>query len=113
MHVAHRDDPQFGYRFLVDEVRAAGFDPAERTVWKICSQNQWWSSFGKKRSRNGKKAGPPVHDDLLNRVFLTGRANQVWLSDISEHPTAEGKVYLCAVKDTWSNRIGATPSATA
>ena len=23
----------------------------------------------------------------------------------SEHPTGEGKVYLCAVKDVWSNRI--------
>ena len=33
VRIAHRDDPQFGYRFLVDEVRAAGFDPAERTVW--------------------------------------------------------------------------------
>ena len=102
---AHDDDPQYGYRFLVDEVRAAGFDVAERTVWKICSENRWWSSFGKKRGRNGKKAGPPVHDDRLNRTFLAGRANQIWLTDISEHPTAEGKVYLCAIKDTWSNRI--------
>lgn len=102
---AHDDDPQYGYRFLVDEVRAAGFDVAERTVWKICSTNRWWSSFGKKRGRNGKKAGPPVHDDRLNRVFLEGRANQIWLTDISEHPTSEGKVYLCAIKDTWSNRI--------
>jgi len=46
-----------------------------------------------------------VHDDRLNRAFLAGRPNQIWLTDISEHPTAEGKVYLCAIKDTWSNRI--------
>lgn len=102
---AHDDDPQYGYRFLVDEVRAAGFDACERTVWKICSENRRWSSFGKKRGRNGKKAGPPVHDDHLNRTFLAGRPNQIWLTDISEHPTGEGKVYLCAIKDTWSNRI--------
>ena len=31
--------------------------------------------------------------------------NQVWLTDISEHPTAEGKLYLCAVKDVYSNKI--------
>ena len=102
---AHDQDPQYGYRFLVDEVRDAGFVTAERTVWRICSANQWWSSFGKKRGRSGKKAGPPVHDDHLNRVFQAGRANQIWLTDISEHPTSEGKVYLCAIKDTWSNRI--------
>jgi putative transposase len=29
----------------------------------------------------------------------------VWLTDITEHWTAEGKVYLCAIKDVFSNRI--------
>ena len=28
-----------------------------------------------------------------------------WLTDITEHPTAEGKVYLCAIKDVYSSRI--------
>jgi putative transposase len=26
-------------------------------------------------------------------------------TDITEHPTAEGRLYLCAIKDTFSNRI--------
>jgi len=34
---AHRDDHEFGYRFLADEVTDAGFSACERTVWKICS----------------------------------------------------------------------------
>jgi putative transposase len=102
---AHRDDPEFGYRFVVDEVRAAGFTVAERTVWKICSANGWWSVFGKKRGRNGKKSGPPVHDDLVERDFTAERPDQLWLTDITEHWTAEGKLYLCAIKDVWSNRI--------
>jgi transposase InsO family protein len=29
----------------------------------------------------------------------------VWLTDITEHRTREGKVYLCAIKDVFSNRI--------
>ena len=29
---AHRDDPEFGYRFLVDEARTAGQPMAERTA---------------------------------------------------------------------------------
>ena len=61
---AHRDDPEFGYRFLVDEAREAGEPMAERTAWRICSDLGWWSAFGKKRGSNGKKPGPPVHDDL-------------------------------------------------
>lgn len=39
---AHRDDPEFGYRFLVDEAREAGTAMAELTAWKICSRNGWW-----------------------------------------------------------------------
>lgn len=102
---AHRDDPAFGYRLVADEVHDAGFDACERTVWKVCSTNGWWSSFGKKRGKNGKKSGPPVHDDLVQRDFTALGPNELWLTDITEHPTGEGKLYLCAIKDVFSNRI--------
>jgi putative transposase len=36
---AHRDDPEFGYRYLVDEARDAGVAMAARTAWRICSTN--------------------------------------------------------------------------
>ncbi len=106
---AHRDDPQFGYRFLLDEARDAGEAMAARTAWRICSEGGWWSVFGKKRDKkrgkNGKKPGPPVHDDLVRREFTADGPNRLWLTDITEHPTMEGKLYLCAVKDVYSGRI--------
>jgi transposase InsO family protein len=101
---AHRDDPEFGYRYLVEEARDAGEPMAERTAWRICSQNQLWSVFGKNRGKNGKP-GPPVHHDLVERDFTADAPNQLWLSDITEHRTGEGKLYLCAIKDVYSNRI--------
>ena len=102
---AHRDDPEFGYRFLLDEARDAGQPMAARTAWRICSTNGWWSAFGKpKRGRNGRP-GPPAHDDLIERDFTAQAPNRLWLADITEHPTAEGKLYLCAIKDACSNRI--------
>jgi transposase InsO family protein len=103
---AHRDDPEFGYRFLVDEARAAGQPMADRTAWRICSGNGWWSAFGKRKRRGkGGKPGPPVHDDLVQRDFTADGPNRLWLADITEHHTAEGKLYLCAIKDVWSHRI--------
>ena len=102
---AHREDPEFGSRFLVAEARAVGEVMCERTAWRICRDNKWWSVFGKKRGRNGKRPGPPVHDDLVQREFTAGRLNQRWLTDITEHWTDEGKLYLCAVKDVCSRRI--------
>jgi len=111
---AHKDDPEFGYRFLVDEARDAGEPMASRTAWRICSENDWWSAFGKKRGKNGKKPGPPVHDDhcavvddegQVRHEFTAEAPNELWLCDITEHWTGEGKLYLCAIKDVYSNRI--------
>jgi transposase InsO family protein len=103
---AHRDDPEFGYRFLADEARATGQPMVERTAWKICSHMGWFSAFSKKKRRGkGGKVGPPVHDDLVRRDFTADGPNRLWLADITEHRTGEGKLYLCAIKDVWSNRI--------
>ncbi|MDQ0426052.1 transposase InsO family protein [Cellulomonas iranensis] len=102
---AHRDDPEFGYRLLADEAVRAGHRACDRRVWRICAANGWWSAFGKPRARGAKKAGPPAHDDLVLRQFRAETPNRLWLWDITEHPTAEGKVYLCAIKDVFSNRI--------
>jgi len=102
---AHRDDPEFGYRFLTDEVRDGGFEVCERTVWRICAANGWWSVFGKPKNRKSSKPGTPAHDDLVRRVFTASEPNQLWLTDITEHWTGEGKLYLCAVKDVYSKRI--------
>ena len=102
---AHRHDPCFGHRLLADEARAAGQPMSDRTAWRICRENAWWSVIARKRSKNAKRPGPPVHDDLVQRVFSAERPNELWLADITEHPTGEGKLYLCAVKDVYSGRI--------
>ena len=114
LYDAHKDDPEFGYRFLVDEAADAGQPMAPRTAWRICSALGWWSVFGKPKRGKSKKAGPPVHDDLCAVVDKHGRVrhefnadaqNELWLTDITEHKTGEGKLYLCAIKDAYSNRI--------
>ncbi|MEU7766860.1 IS3 family transposase [Nocardia sp. NPDC049190] len=102
---AHRNDPEFGYRFLADEAREAGETMAVRTAWRICSTNRWWSASGKRRRGKNGRPGPAVHDDLVQRDFTADAPNRLWLSDITEHRTSEGKLYLCAVKDVFSNRI--------
>lgn len=109
---AHRDDPEFGYRFLVDEARDAGELMTPRTAWKICSSNGWWSVFGKRKSGT-KKPGPPVHDDLCAVTDEKGRTrhefsadgpNRLWIGDITEHWTSEGKLYVCAFKEEAASR---------
>jgi putative transposase len=48
---------------------------------------------------------PPVHDDLVQRRFVADAPDRLWLTDITEHPTREGKVYLAAVLDVYARRV--------
>src|SRR5262245_43940912 len=102
----HADDPEFGYRFIADELDRAGEPTNERRVWRLCRENRVWSTTTKKgRRASGKTPGPAVHDDLVQRNFRAGSLDVVWLTDITEHPTLEGKLYVCSIKDLCSNRI--------
>lgn len=74
-------------------------------MWKICSSNGWWSVFGKKKGRKAAKATTAAHDDLVCRDFSAAARRCLWLADITEHRTDEGKLYCCAIKDAFSNRI--------
>jgi transposase InsO family protein len=100
----HHDDPAFGYRFIADQLAERGILAGENRVQRLCSQQRIWSVFAKRRGLS-RKPGPPVHDDLIERDFQAAAPNRVWLIDITEHPTAEGNLYLCAVKDVYSGRI--------
>ncbi len=46
-----------------------------------------------------------VAGDLVDRAFARTSPNQLWVTDITEHPTREGKLYCCVVLDTFSRRV--------
>ena len=100
----HHDDPEFGYRFITDELAGQGIQASRNRVNRLCTSQRLWSVHSRKRGLS-RRPGPPVHDDLVRREFTAAEPNQLWLTDITEHPTAEGKLYLCAVKDACSKRI--------
>jgi putative transposase len=43
--------------------------------------------------------------DLVNRHFVATGPNQLWVTDITEHPTEEGKLYCAAVLDVYARRV--------
>jgi putative transposase len=73
---AHRDDPEFGCLYLADEARDSSYSP---------------QPHGSRRDKNGKKAGPPVYGDLLERNFTADALNRLRLADISETPHRRGR----------------------
>ena len=111
----HEDDATLGYRFLTDELLDEhGVTVGENRVHRLCRVAGITASHAKRRTSKAGSTGPAPHDDLLAVVdkhgvvhheFTADRPNQVWLWDISEHCTGEGKLYVCAIKDVFSNKI--------
>lgn len=101
----HAEEPTFGYRLIADDLADLGFAASERRVWRVCSSNGLLSAINRRRRGKGSKPGPPVHDDRVQRIFTAAAPDELWLTDITEHWTGEGKLYCCAVKDVFSNRI--------
>jgi transposase InsO family protein len=44
-------------------------------------------------------------EDLVQRNFTADAPNELWLTDITEHPTREGKLYCCVVLDLFSRKV--------
>ena len=43
--------------------------------------------------------------DLVERRFGRDEPDRLWVTDITEHPTREGKLYCAVVLDVWSRRV--------
>jgi putative transposase len=57
--------------------------------------------------RRGRKnlVNAATEDDLVKRQFTVDAPDVLWLTDITEHPTAEGKLYCAAVMDAFPRKI--------
>ena len=53
--------------------------------------------------RRPRPVDTPV--DLVDRNFVRVEPDQLWVTDITEHPTREGKVYCAVVLDAFSRRV--------
>ncbi len=58
---------------------------------------------GVKRARPRQQT--PSAGDLVNRAFTRTAPDQLWVTDITEHDTREGKLYCAVVLDTYSRRV--------
>jgi transposase InsO family protein len=47
----------------------------------------------------------PTAGDLVHRQFTRSVPDQLWVTDITGHPTGEGKVYCAVVLDACSRRV--------
>lgn len=59
---------------------------------------------GRPKQIRGVRAEPTARD-LVDRQFGREGPDQLWVTDITEHTTREGKLYCAVVLDTYSRRV--------
>ncbi len=88
------------------DLREKGWTVSEKTV--ADSMRRQGLVARKIKRRNGltvQDKNAPKFPDLLKRDFTADRANARWVGDITEIPTAGGKLYLATVIDLYSRRL--------
>jgi putative transposase len=58
-----------------------------------------------RRRPRGARLAQVISLDLVRRSFRRDRPNELWLTDITEHPTREGKLFCCVVLDAFSRLV--------
>jgi putative transposase len=58
-----------------------------------------------RRLPKGARVGAVTSLDLVRRNFGREAPDRLWMTDISEHPTREGKLYCCVVMDAYSRLV--------
>jgi transposase InsO family protein len=58
-----------------------------------------------RRLPKGARLAKVTSLDLVRRSFARSGPNQLWMTDITEHPTREGKLYCCVVLDAFSRMV--------
>lgn len=81
-----------------------GLPVARKRVARLM-RNAGLCGIGGARKGRRRNVNPAVHDDLVQRRFAATAPDRLWCTDVTEHPTSEGKVYCCAVLDVFSRQV--------
>ncbi|TKK91263.1 hypothetical protein FDA94_00135 [Herbidospora galbida] len=103
IHAASRGT--YGSRRVYAELKlGGGLIVAYHTVEMLMQREGIRGLPGNPRGRRPVQQVPTAAD-MVDRDFHRDAPNMLWVTDITEHPTREGKVYCCVVLDVYSRRV--------
>lgn len=95
----------YGYVRVAAELRLGhGVIANHKLVYSIMRE-QGLKGLPKPPAGRRGPVGAFVAADLVRRDFSGDGPNKLWVTDITEHPTREGKVFCCAVLDAFSRKV--------
>ena len=104
--VWHEQEAVYGVDKVWRQLRLEGLTPARCTVARLMKDLGLRGVVRGQRAVITTRPDPvAVVPDLVDRQFSASRPNQLWVSDFTYVPTAEGFVYTAFVIDVFSRRI--------
>ena len=103
--VFHDSGGTYGSPRIGDELRENGRRVSDNTVAGIMAENGWVARKVKRRrglTRQGRRRAAP---DLVRRAFTAVAADVLWVGDVTEIPSDEGRLYLATVEERFSGRL--------
>jgi putative transposase len=104
--IHHASMGTYGYRRVTAELRL-GYEISanHKAVESIMRRLGLQGVPLRKAKRRGPTGAGMAASDLVLRRFSAEAPNRLWLTDITEHPTREGKVFCCVVLDAYSRTV--------
>lgn len=108
--VYHEHHKNFGYRKIHGELQDTYNLPvSEKVVRRLMKELGIKSQARKKRAKsvNGNKvtSAGHIYQNLLKRDFSTTKLSEKWVTDVTEIPVGNKKLYLSALMDLHDNHI--------
>jgi putative transposase len=104
--IHHTSMGTYGYRRITAELRFAHEVVANHKAVAALMRRLGLQGLPKRKSwRRGPTSAGSTASDLVLRRFSAEAPNRLWLTDITEHPTREGKLYCCVVLDAFSRSV--------
>ena len=100
------ENENYGARRVHVALRQDGEDVSYSTVYRVMKENGLLKK--KKRHPNGitkEDREAQKAENILNRDYTAEKPNAKWLTDITEIPCHDGKLYLAAILDCFDSKI--------
>ena len=101
----HPDNQNYGVRRMHTALRQRGIDGSYSTVYRVMKEN---GLVKRKRRPKGITKGDPLaqkSENLLLRNFHADMPNTIWLTDVTQVPCLDGKLYVAPIMDCFDGKI--------
>jgi putative transposase len=95
----------YGWRRVQAELADVYDHVANKKLVRAIMREQGISGLPKRRKGRRNMINKATSTDLVNRDFNRDGPNMLWMTDITEHLTREGRVFCCVVLDAWSRKV--------